>query len=303
MLADQANDLVDFIKNNKPDLTLSTLDNIYRFFIANEIVENKLNPIKDKLYCLYISVTNTDEVTINLSKLSNNKTARINFDTNALYKLVVKCLKIFITSMGRGSGDEKIFQLFEEKKHPGFFDEEFIHNFEKEFTFIFEKEFPNIFEQEFYHSIEKEYSNKLEMEYLHRFEDFSLKFEKELFHSSKDKMHRFDREFSHKFENEFFHRFENEFHVFDRSFGQSINAFDRYLEKSKDNHIFKKNFPTFKNNYERYLFGIVISSISSYRRRKRGFSIFDVYMRLNYFYYILSNIIKIKDVEDFKIVF
>ena len=91
--------------------------------------------------------------------------------------------------------------------------------------------------------------------------------------------------------------------MFDKRFTHGLQEFVNFIEKDKDSRIFRKNFPVFNNNYQSYLFMIVISSISNFGRRKRGFSIFDVYLKLNYFYYLLSNRINIENVDDFEIVF
>ncbi len=133
--------------------------------------------------------------------------------------------------------------------------------------------------EKFKHSLK----SRFEEEFFHRFdEELSHKFEQELFK-------RFGKELSHMFEKKFFHMFEE---------GLSPRITEELLHEKE----FKGPI-RYYDKYQNLLYNLFISSFLFHRRRKRRFSIADLYMRLYYFYFIISRNVRIEEVKKFSLKF
>ena len=262
LLVAQANDLINFIKENKAELPLSTLDNIYRFFSYNELRKEELGALKEKLFYLSISVNSGLNFSITLEHSSYNSLKWVNFDANAIFQLLIKSLKLFFNVSGQRQTE--LFNRFEEFSH------------------ISEKEFPHRFEQEFSHRFE-EFSRRFEQDFAYIFVELSRRFEQESPHGFEEFSHIFEKEFSHLFE-KFSLRFDNEefSHIFEKEFS--------HMSEKEFSHMSEKEFfHRFENPYQGLLLSMVVSSFLTHRRKRRMFSFLDLYLRLYYFYLIVSN--------------
>jgi len=299
LLAAQANDLINFIKENKAELPLSTLDNIYRFFSYNELRKEELGALKEKLFYLSISVNSGLNFSITLEHSSYNSLTWVNFDANAIFQLLIKSLKLFFNASGQRQTE--LFNRFEEFSHIS--EKEFTHRFEKEFSHRFE-EFSRRFEKDFTYIFE-ELSRRFETDFAHGFGELSHIFEKEFSHLFEKFSLRFDNEeFSHIFEKEFSHIFEKEFsHIFEKEFSHLFEKEFPHMSEKDFAHRFEEFFHRFENPYQGLLLSMVVSSFLTHRRKGRMFSFLDLYLRLYYFYLIVSNSISIEQADKFELKF
>jgi len=305
LLAAQANDLIDLIKKNKANLTLSTLDNIYRFFHYNKLRKEELNALKEKLFYLSISINSNQNVSITLEHSSDNSLTWVNFDANAIFQLFIKSFNLFINELGQRHNEfaqifEGLSQRLEESSHR--FENEFSQIFEKGFSQIFEKEFSQTFENEFSQAFEKKLSRLFEMGLNPRSENnFSQLFEKEF-------SQRLENWFSQKFEtecnqifDEFSRIFENEFSQILGEFSQILNEFPQIFDEFPQR--LEEFSQRFKNPYQGLLLNLVAYSFLIDRGKLKVFSFLDLYLRLYYFYFIISNSISIEQVDEFELKF
>jgi hypothetical protein len=313
LLAVQANDLIDFIKENKAKLPLSTLDNIYRFFNQNELRKKEQSALKEKLFYLSISVNSDQNVSISLEHPSNNSLRWVNFDANAMFQLLIKCLKLFFNELrqqhkGSSRRFEETYQRFDGVIQR--FEIEFSEHFGNKFTQIFETEFSEIFETEFSENFETVLSQRLEV-FSHKFTKSSQIFEmdfSEIFETELSR--RFEMNFSERLA-EFSEIFETESRRLEMNFSERIADFSQKFENTLF-HGFKNEFSQlfetessqrFENHYQGLLLKLVISSFWINRRNGRMFSFFDLYLRLYYFYIIISNNISIEQADEFELKF
>ena len=319
LLAAQANDLIDYIKENKAKLPISTLENIYRFFIYNELGKEKLSALKEKLFYLSISVNSDRDVSITLEHSSDNSLTWVNFDPNAIIQFLLKCIKLFFNELGRRH--KEFTSKFKESPHKleeysnrleDFSNrlEDFSNKLEDsshiygEFPRRFEDEFSRIYEElshrfeEFPHRF-KEFPHRFE-EFAHRFEEFPYIFE-EFPSRFEEFSHKFKKESYHIFEKESYHIFKELSHIFEEStliFEESHNIFEKDFT-----HIFEEFSHRFENPYQGLLLNLVVSSFLINRINRRTFSFLDLYLRLYYFYFIISNSISIEQADKFELKF
>ncbi len=280
ILAAQAEELIEDTKENKSELPLVALDNIYRFFAQNDLDQTALLRLKSKLFALSINSGDKDNILVSLRPPEGKNV--LNIDFKDMFRLLFKCINMFITEL-----DDKNVK------------EKFNHRFEIEFNRRFE-EFNHRFEIEFNHRFE-EFNHRFEIEFNHRFEKFNHRFEK----------------FNPELE-EFNHRFE----IFNQRFEKSNHRFEKFNYRfEKLNHLFfslvkelsskkekqlilrrSRKTDTSEEVLKNTLYNVLISSMIQDKRRK-AFIISNLYLRLYYFYYHLSRELTIEQAKTFKIEF
>jgi 3',5'-cyclic AMP phosphodiesterase CpdA len=305
-LAVQAHDLIGFVKEKKSNLPLSTIDNIYGFFLQNGLCADKLSGLREKLFCLSVTVKSRKTVSITLKPLSDGLLSWVHVDAYAMLQLIHKCLKLFFEEVVKPElskkkltsrfgefllGFDKEFDSRFHKEFSSKSDKDFFSRFDKEFSHKFEKEFSRKFDKNFSRRFESEFSLEVERDFSRSYEDFSHKFERDFSHSSEKHFYSFDKEFSHKFESvfsEIFKNFEELSHIFDK---QLSHKFERVVYHSD------------KNKHQGFLINLVVSSIFFSRRKRPRVSFFDLYLKLYYFYLTISSSISIDEVEKFELRF
>ncbi len=307
LLAIQAGELIDYSKAKSKDLPISALDNVYRFFIHNGLNNSALRDLKGKLFHLSIKVLSDDTISVSLDPSRNQSVTWVATDYQGIFKLLVKCLTLFMTQVReirekqKGLFPDEFYDIIDElakwidTEIPGrlkaydrkgniqSFEKKFSPRFEEEFFYRFEKEFLPRFEEEFFHRFENGFSLRFDEGFFHIFDgELSYKFEQEFFHG-------FEKDLSHRFEEEFFPRFEREF---------SPQFEEEFLHKNRIRMPIRHD-----NKYQGLLYNLLLSSFLFQRRRNRRFSIADLYLRLYYFYFILSGNISIGEVNKFELKF
>ncbi len=303
----QAYDLLDYASKEKQNFSLSTINNIYNFFMSDHSLNQKsLARLRTKLFSLSIVDSSSKRVSVTLNPSIDGPFPWVNFEVKALQRLVLGCYKLVLRELSK-MDKEKFSQQFSKfsRKSDDYFS--IFEDIDQDNSAFFQKNFLRL--SKIYETSYVEEGNRYHGDI--KLLDFSLQRKKFIskiesrniwppdssarMYGHKNRLPTTIKKHSPFLNNNFSSLIKEFFPDIDMSFQYKEPQYKSYLNSD----ILSQKL---KSNYKIYLFGLIVAPFYV-DRDKSTFTLYDILIRVFYFYHAISQTITIEEAKNFELTF